>query len=182
MFEIGRIFASGQPGELPSEREALALVASGGVPEQGRAQAAREIDFHDVKGALEAAVDAMRLGPLSFESGAVKHLREGQTAAIKLDGKMIGSLGRLSESVAMAYKFRQPVYVAELDLTALLASEERPVQYQPLARYPAVVRDVSLLVERDVTFADLIQTVMDEQSSGVSQRATGGSLRRTKHS
>ena len=163
LFEIGRIFANQEPGELPREREALALVASGGVKEAGRAQAVREIDFYDVKGALAAAVDAMKLGPLEFERGAVKHLREGQTAAIKLNGEIIGSLGRLSESVASAYKFRQAVYVGELDLTSLLASEERSVLYRPLARYPAVVRDVTLLVNRDITFADLIRTVTDEK-------------------
>jgi phenylalanyl-tRNA synthetase beta chain len=163
LFEIGRIFARGEAGALPKEREALALVASGGVKLAGHARPTREVDFYDAKGALEAAVDGMRLGPLVFESGAVKHLREGQTAAIKLEGKTIGSLGRLSERVAAAYKFRQAVYVAELDLSAMLASEERPRQYRPLARYPAVIRDVTLLVKRDVTFADLIQTVSDEK-------------------
>ena len=163
LFEIGRIFSKQQPGELPKECEALAFVASGGVLEAGRAGTVREIDFYDAKGSLEAAVDAMRLGPLSFESGRVKHLREGQTALIKLNGRMIGSLGRISETVATAYKFRQPVYLAEIDLTALLASEPRSVQYQPLVRYPSVVRDVTLLVERQVTLADLIKTVMGEK-------------------
>jgi len=163
LFEIGRVFAGGQPDELPQEREALALVASGGVKLAGRAQATRELDFYDAKGALEAAVEAIRLGPLEFGDGAVRHLREGQTAAIKLDGQIIGSLGRLSEGVSAAYKFRQAVYVAELDLNALLFSEQRPVQYHSLARFPAVVRDVTLLVRRDVAFADLIQTVRGEQ-------------------
>jgi phenylalanyl-tRNA synthetase beta chain len=163
LFEIGRIFANQGPGELPREREALALVACGDVKEAGRAQAVREIDFYDVKGALEGAVDAMKLGPLEFARGVLKHMRDGQTAAIKLNGAVIGSLGRLSESVASAYKFRQAVYVGELDLTALLASKERPVLYRPLARYPAVIRDVTLLVNRDITFDDLIQTVTDEK-------------------
>jgi phenylalanyl-tRNA synthetase beta chain len=133
------------------------------MTEQGRAQAARQVDFQDLKGALEAAVEATRMTPMTFESASVRHLREGQTAAIKLKGRTIGSLGRLSESMATAYKFRQPVYVAEIDLAALLASAETSVQYQPLNRYPAVVRDVSLLVGRDVTFAGLLQTAMDEQ-------------------
>ena len=79
-------------------------------------------------------------------------MREGQAAAIKLaDGTAIGSIGRLSESIAAAYKFRQPVYVAELDLTALLDSEPRAIQYKPLPRFPSVVRDVTLLISRDVS-------------------------------
>jgi phenylalanyl-tRNA synthetase beta chain len=165
LFEIGRVFASQRAGELPNELEALAFVASGGAQEANRAQASRDIDFGDAKGALEAAVDSMRLGSLEFESGQVKHLRTGQSAAIKLNGAVIGSLGRLSEAIAVAYKFRQAVYVGELDLTALLASEERAVVYRSLARYPAVSRDVTFLVNRDVTFAALIQTAMADRVS-----------------
>ena len=72
LYEIGRIFASsasGQAtGELPNERDALALIAHGGAIDEGHAQARREIDFFDLKGALKAAIDAMNLGPLAFEN------------------------------------------------------------------------------------------------------------------
>ena len=164
LFEIGRIFASSGPGELPQERESLGLLATGGATEEGRAQATSEIDFFELKGAIEAALDAMKLGPVSFSRATVKHLREGQAARITLaDGTAIGSAGRLAESIASSYKFRQPVYLAELDLTALLESESRSVQYAPLPRYPSVTRDVTLLVSRDVNFADVVQFVESEQ-------------------
>ena len=164
LFEIGRIFAGSEVGELPVEREALGMVATGGSIEEGRAQATREIDFYELKGALETAFDAMKLGPLSFSKVAVKHLREGQAASITLaDGTAVGTAGRLAESIATAYKFRQPVYVAELDLTALLDAERQAAQYAPLPRYPSVVRDVTLLVSREVDFADLVQFVDSEK-------------------
>ena len=160
LFEIGRVFGGSAAKELPREVEALALIATGGALEEGQAQAARELDFFELKGALDAAVDAMNLGPLNFHKANVKHLRAGQAAAITLpDGAAIGSIGRLAESIASSYKFRQAVYVAELDFTSLLASEGRAIQYAPLPRYPAVVRDVTLLVGRDVTFANLVQAV-----------------------
>ncbi|MDQ1708244.1 MAG: phenylalanyl-tRNA synthetase beta chain [Pyrinomonadaceae bacterium] len=160
LFELGRVFATFKQGELPVEREALALVATGGALTEGRVQAEREFDFFQLKGALEAAVDAMGLGPLTFSSAAIAHLRPGQSAAIFLDDETpLGSIGRLSESLAQPYKFRQPVYLAEIDLSSLLESRGRPLQYAPLPRYPAVVRDVTLLVGRDVTFAELKQAI-----------------------
>ena len=70
------------PGELPQETLALAMVATGGALEENRAQAERELDFFDLKGALEAAVDWMNLSPLSFAPASVRHLRAGQTARI----------------------------------------------------------------------------------------------------
>ena len=164
LFEIGRVFANVVSGQLPVEREALGLIATGDVQEEGRAQGSREWSFYDFKGVLEAAVDAMKLGPLGFAAGKVKHLREGQSAVVALrDGTAIGSIGRLSEAIAASYKFRQPVYVAELDLTALLESQPRAVQYKPLPRYPSVVRDITLLVSREVTFSQLSEAIESRQ-------------------
>lgn len=165
LFEIGRVFlANLEDGELPFERESFALVLTGGATEEGRAGAARELDFYDLKGALESAVEAMNIAPLRFEAASLKHLREGQSARILLDeATAVGSIGRLADEVAAEYKFRQPVYVCEVDLNALLEVKERAVLYTPLPRYPSVVRDVSLLVERRVPFGELIAAVMSEQ-------------------
>ena len=160
LFEIGRIFADLGDAELPAEREALGLIATGLVQEQGRAQGSNELGFYEFKGALESAVDAMNLGPLRFSAAKFQHLREGQSAVLSLgDGTRIGSIGRLSEAIASNYKFRQPVYVAELDLTALLESQPRTIQYKPLPRFPSVVRDITLLVSRDVTFSQLREAI-----------------------
>jgi phenylalanyl-tRNA synthetase beta chain len=164
LFEIGRLFATSAPDELPAEREALALVATGGALEEGFGQATREVDFYDLKGALEAATAALNIAPLRFAPGSVKHLRAGQTALVQLkDGQTIGSIGRLADSIAGPYKFRQPVYVAEVNFSALPASDVTSVQYKPLARYPSIVRDVTLLVGRDTTFAGLSEAVREQR-------------------
>src|SRR6185369_11025651 len=133
LFEIGRIFSISTPKKLPDETLALALVATGGALEENRPQADRELDFFDLKGALEAAVNWMNLSPLKFSHGAARHLRLGQSALIELaDGKEIGTMGRLAENLAASYKFRQPVYVLELDLSALLSGPAKVIQYSPL--------------------------------------------------
>ncbi|HEV7373771.1 MAG TPA: phenylalanine--tRNA ligase subunit beta [Pyrinomonadaceae bacterium] len=165
LFEAGRVFAANsERGQLPLELESFALVASGMATEEGRAGASRELDFYDLKGALEASVDAMNLKPLRFEAAHIKHLRDGQAARISIDGnKAIGSIGRLDEAVAALYKFRQAVYVAEVDLSALLEAEEMPVLYAPLARYPSVVRDISLLVGRRVTLTEMLDAVSEQR-------------------
>jgi phenylalanyl-tRNA synthetase beta chain len=157
LFETGRVFGVTTAGQLPMEREAFALVATGGALAANRAQAERELDFFDLKGALDAAVDAMNLPPLDFEMAAVKHLRAGQSAAISIQGTAIGSIGPLAESIGGAYKFRQPIWLAEVDLTTLLEIKELPVLYSPLPRFPSIVRDVSLLVNRKITIAELLK-------------------------
>jgi phenylalanyl-tRNA synthetase beta chain len=171
LFESGRVFAA-RTGELPDEREALALVLTGGAVEECRAGAAsRELDFYDLKGALEAAADALGVASLEFEEAEARHLREGQAARVLVDGEVVGSLGRLAEGVAAGYKFRQPVFVAELNFGALLGAAERRVRYQPLARFPSVVRDISLVADRRVAFAAMRRAVLElgfEDCRGVS--------------
>jgi phenylalanyl-tRNA synthetase beta chain len=173
LFETGRVFAASGASEggesRPNEVEAFALVITGEALEEGRA-AGRPADFFDLKGGLEAAADAMRVGELEFEPASVKHLREGQAAKVILGGREVGNAGRLSEELAARYKFRQPVYVAEVSLTALLASAERPARYTPLPRYPGVARDVSLVAERRVTYGELRRAVLSlglEECRGV---------------
>jgi len=160
LFEIGRVFGPISLGELPEERLALGLVATGGALKANQAQAEREIDFFDVKGALETAVDWMSLTPLSFTQASSPHLRVGQSARIKLsDGSEVGTIGRLAESVAANYKFRNAVYVLELDLEKLLTAPAKVVQYSSLPRYPSVVRDISLLLDRTVALDELLDAV-----------------------
>src|SRR5438270_7131650 len=118
LFETGHVFASpsegdegasgevergapGEDGERPNEVEAFALVLTGEAVEEGRA-AGRALDFFDLKGALEAAADAMRVGGLEFKSDSVPHLREGQSARVLLGGEEVGALGRLAEELAAA--------------------------------------------------------------------------------
>ena len=166
LFEIGRVFAGSGPGELPQEREALAVIATGDAVGEGYAQAVGEIDFLYVKGALEAAIEATKFGPLVFANADVKHLRRAQSAKLtRYDGRAVGTLGRLAESIAASYKFRQPVFIGEIDLTTLFESQLRSVQYRPLPRYPSVVRDVTLLVDRNVQFSSLVHAIDSRQIS-----------------
>jgi phenylalanyl-tRNA synthetase beta chain len=165
LFEIGRVFGANRaPGQMPEEREALALVATGGKRQTGEAGTLVELGFFDVKGALEAAFESMNVPAPTFTSDVVKHLRRGQAAIIKShDGATIGSIGALGDEIGAAYKFRQKVFVAEVDLTSLLEIADQPVFYSPLPRFPSVVRDVSLLLDRKVAVADLLQSVAAQQ-------------------
>lgn len=188
LFEIGRIFSGLGDQQLPQERLALALIATGGALEENRAQPDRELDFFDLKGALEAAVDWMNLSSLRFAPGSARHLRAGQTALINSgDGKAIGTIGRLAENVATSYKFRQPVYVLELDLDALLSGPTKAIQYSPLPRYPSVTRDISLLVDRKVSLDEIFavvnnQPVADCRSVKLVGTFEGGNIQSSKRS
>ena len=160
LFELGKVFAAtANEDSLPKEQELFALVMTGGELLENRAMPAREFDFYDAKGALEAAFDAINLPAVEYAAKDVKHLRKGQAAEIRCEGKSVGTIGRLSDEIAQAYKFRQPVFVAEVDLQTLLAAGEQDVLYRPLSVYPSIERDVSVLIKRNVTLAEIKRAI-----------------------
>lgn len=163
LFELGKVFAASiKENDLPEEKELFALVLTGNENLQNKAMAIREFNFYDAKGALESAVDAINLSSLDFAANDVKHLRKGQSAEILSNGRAVGTIGRISDELALTYKFKQPVFVAEVDLQTLLEEKEQTVLYKPLPVYPAIVRDVSLLAKRNVSFADIKKAIEAE--------------------
>ncbi len=159
LFEIGKVFASSASGELPHERELFGALLTGSEINEQRAMPVRELDFYDAKGAVESVLDAVGVAEVDFIAAEVEHLQRGQSAEIKAGDKVIGSVGRLNAEIAGDYKFKQPVYVAEIDLQTALAAATKPVVYAALPKYPSVVRDVSLLVKRDFNFSSISETI-----------------------
>lgn len=162
LFEIGKAFGAGHGEDgLPVERELFSVVLTGGDALKKRMLPARTLDFYDAKGAVEGALEAIGFDSVEFRSADVKHLRAGQTAAVYIDGGCIGTLGRLNEEISTQHKFKQPVFLAEIDLDAVFSRNTHPVLYRPLPKYPSIIRDVSLLVDRATTFEDVRSAVID---------------------
>lgn len=163
MFELGKAFSSGGEGKLPVERQLFAVALTGGLVGEGRQLAARELDFYDAKGAVEAALETVGISSAAFAADDVAHLRRGQAASIKIGPHIVGSVGRINEEIASNYKFKQPVYVAEIDLQAVLEQAPEPVRYTPLPKYPSVVRDVSFVVDRSMEFEAIRSIVLRDK-------------------
>jgi len=109
-----------------------------------------------------SSIDRRRRSRASFSAAEIKHLRPGQSAIVSVSGNPVGTVGRLNEEISAHYKFRQPVYVAEIDLQAVLANPPDPVRYAALSKYPSVVRDVSFAVKRSITFDSIRQAITEE--------------------
>ncbi|MEP7212339.1 MAG: phenylalanine--tRNA ligase subunit beta [Acidobacteriota bacterium] len=162
LFEIGKVFAANRSEDgLPAEREAIALIITGGEMNEGRGLPARELDFYDVKGAVESVIAAVGVAGVSYAPADAAHLKRGQSAVVSIGETNIGYIGRLNEEISSDYKFKQPVYVAEIDLQAAFEAPVSPVVYTPLSKYPGVTRDVSFLVDRSVSFAMIRKAIVE---------------------
>lgn len=163
LFEIGKAFTKSETeGELPVERELLTILVTGHELFANRAMPGRELDFYDAKGSIESALTAVGANEAVFSAAEHTHLRSGQAATITLDGEIIGSIGTINQDIETYYKFKQPIYVAEIDLQAVLSASGSPVVYSPLPKFPAVVRDISFLVKRTLAFSQIVETIREQ--------------------
>ncbi|MEZ5425485.1 MAG: phenylalanine--tRNA ligase subunit beta [Pyrinomonadaceae bacterium] len=160
LFEFGKVFsASEKEGGLPRERELFSIVMTGNEMAAEKATPDRPFDFFDAKGAVETLPRALHTKNFEFAPKEFKHLRKGQSAEISFGGKPVGSIGRLNEALTTQFKFKQPVFVAEVDLRTILEKSEETFLYKPLPVFPGIVRDVSLLLKRSDNFRDLVAEI-----------------------
>lgn len=155
LFEIGRVFTAGE-SERPLEREVLGLAMSGAVsPDDWRG--ARAADFYDLAGTLEAALASMGMNISGFtiERASVEYLHPGQSAALSRDGVEVARYGRLHPRLTTLFKFRQPVYVGEIEFGKLLELPADEVHYSALPKLPSSARDVSALLPDGVMWGEI---------------------------
>jgi len=143
LFEIGAAF-SVSCGE--QHRLAFAWTGAGSAEHWGGG--ARPADFFDAKGLVERVGEALRL-PLAFSPVGAPFLAPGRAASVSSSGVTIGLVGQLAPLLATARDLpaADEIYVAEIDLDAVARLvPARDAQVETLPRFPAIVRDISIVV------------------------------------
>jgi phenylalanyl-tRNA synthetase beta chain len=158
LFELGKVFAAaGGAGEAPRETPRIAAVASGEASAEQWGVAARRVDFHDLKGDLEA-VAALSGGQLDFRPAAPSWAHPGRAADVLRDGKVVGAIAELHPRLQQALDLDHPVVAFELDLAALVA-RSLP-RAGTLSKFPSVRRDLAFIVADDVAWGALEATAV----------------------
>jgi phenylalanyl-tRNA synthetase beta chain len=171
-FEIGAVYlrdASVQDGPLAvagySQPKRLAAVAYGPVVEEQWGQPTRNVDFFDVKADLEALFAPRAL---KFEKTEHPALHPGRSARVLLDGEAIGFIGELHPRWQQKYELPLAPVLFEVDVVAL-QRRDIPV-YKEISKFPAVVRDLALVVKQDISAQALLDTFVAEQQSNAACR------------
>ncbi len=158
LFETGVRFIPGTAST--TEQTVLAGIVMGtAVPEQW-GEPARATDFHDVKSDLEALLTIVG-AESEFDWVADVHpaLQPGRAARLRRRGQPVGWLGSLHPSLIRPCGLEEAPLLFELDLGSLTATTV--TAYQELSRFPAVRRDIAILVKRDTPVGRLVGAVTD---------------------
>ena len=157
LFELSMRFSK-QGSEVKQEKTLAILAAGPAWPEQWGLDSRRPVDFHDVKGDLEALAAATgEPGAFALEAAAHPALHPGQSARVLRDGEPVGWIGALHPEVARALDIGVPVVLLEVALEAVRRA--RVPRFEPLSPFPAVRRDLAVVVDEAVPAARIADAV-----------------------
>lgn len=162
LFELRRIFIPKKEGELPEERDRLALLIQGRHFLRSWAEPDRTADFFDIKGHVETILEVLNVNFVKFKLEGPDFLHPAQKATIYSSDKELGFLGKLHPEIEEHYELRGPVFVAELDLLSLFEVSTKSKVYRPFPRrFPPALRDIAVVVDEDICAADVEKVIRE---------------------
>lgn len=165
-FEQGRIFSKANAKVVrPQEIEYLAGAVTGNIEEQNWQNRAQKVDFFAVKGDVEQLLASFnKQAAVSYQATtAIPQLHPGQAALILMNQQEVGFIGTVHPSYAQKLGLPQTV-VFQLNLEKIEHLTTKSNVYVPAAKFPAVTRDIAVLVPQSVTHAQLQDII--QQSGG----------------
>lgn len=105
-----------------------------------------KVDFYLIKGIVENLLDYLGFkNRVSFVKEEIPSLHPGISAAIYLDRKKIGVIGRVHPTLK-----KDEIYVCELSMTSLYKSQIKPIKYKEASKYPEIIKDVAFIVDNSI--------------------------------
>ena len=164
LFEWGKVFIRKEQDQQPSERTFLAGVMIGPYQKKSWYDNERPVDFYDIKGAAEALLRGLGLHGFFFKKGAAFPGYDPDiSACIYHSDLLMGQAGRVSAGVMKACDLeKEDAFMFEVDVEVLLERISGSSRFRPFVKFPAVYRDISLLVDRQVQSASIVGIIEQE--------------------
>jgi phenylalanyl-tRNA synthetase beta chain len=155
-FESREVYHPQKGEKLPQERRSLAGLAMGAVAPEVWNVPSREVDFYYVKGCVEQLLAELRTpAPTFTTSKARPYLHPSKGAVVTVEEVEVGAAGELHPKVAEAFELPAGVFIFELDLPTLADRFWREITFAPLPRFPAVDRDVAVVVDEGASAEEI---------------------------
>lgn len=154
LFEVGKTFLPKEGQQLPEEPVVISLGMYG-----------PEADFYALKGICENLFEQLHVGHVEYVP-VTDHptYHPGRTASVWVGENKIGVLGEIHPAVSSKYGVETACYIAELDFEGLFAACDSDIKYHALPKFPAVTRDIAMLVDKTVPAAGIEKII--KRSSG----------------
>jgi phenylalanyl-tRNA synthetase beta chain len=160
LFELRRVFLPQRGERLPKEVKFLVGLAMGFDRDPHWAFSPRAVDFYDIKGCLENLLDTLQIKQAKFiKADDIPYLHPGKASKIVLGDELLGASGEVHPEVLGHYEVREKVCLFEMDFSKMARWAGGERRFQPLPKFPAVYRDLSLVVDKALEAERVMETI-----------------------
>lgn len=157
IFEIGKTFFL-KNTNIPEEEYwigALSIEKS----ERDWRGVDRKRDFYEMKGIIELLLDRLGVGKADFQEGNVSYLKNGSSTLAYMGNRVIGWVGEVGENALAYFDIHEKVFVFEICLGEIVPFIKKAVRLKELPRFPASIRDISIVVPADITHREIVSSI-----------------------
>ncbi|VAW36570.1 Phenylalanyl-tRNA synthetase beta chain [hydrothermal vent metagenome] len=164
LFEIGKVFLPVDGQQQPLEEQHLCAVFSGRRQLDGPPVhfGTPLFDIYDAKGIIENLLNEIRLEAHFTMDSEAPYSAPGLFLTIESAGKYLGELGKLSPTVLKAFGIKEEVYFLDLNLDNAGAAQIAGINFKPLSRFPAVKRDLAIIIDNGIGAGELADAINNE--------------------
>lgn len=162
LFEWGKIYLKDDSMELPVERLNLSGIMNGSYDSKKWHNELRPVDFYDIKGAVEVLLKSAGLTGYQFKKDMMPETYDKDcSCSICLNEVSIGHLGRLNPDIPGRCDIKSDnLFIFEIDVDTLLeALPDNRASYKSYGKYPAVFRDISIIVDKKVESGKILYII-----------------------
>jgi len=157
LFELGKVYLP-RNKDLPDEREVLCGLLSGPRLEKSWQGGDELLDFFEAKGVVEGLLSQLGV-EAGFEQCSDESLHSSKQTAIVISGNRLGVVGELHPKVLESFEIAEAAYLFEIDLPALLPFTIGHKMFKPIPRFPAIVRDMALVVDAEIAHQKVLDII-----------------------
>ncbi len=155
IFEIANTYSAPDAHKHPVEERICAIAMYGKKAEQTWLDAARSVTFYDLKGAVEAVLRAAGCSEWCVAKAEKSYFSPGVAEELRLWQTPVALMGEVSAVLREQWGLKEPVFYAEISLEKLTEQARRVRTFKEWPKYPAIERDLSLVVKESVKSGDL---------------------------
>ena len=161
LFEIGKVFLKAADSSISEENHiCVGLMGKAGrVGLSQRRPVVSEEIFLWIKGIVESLAAAQHVDDVVFKTAEHAGMEKGWAAVIEAAGKPCGILGVVKPEIRKKWRMIEPIAIAEINAAVFVSNIFRQVQLKPIPVYPAVSRDVAMVVNESVRHEDVIKII-----------------------
>jgi len=170
LFEMRRVYLGRDSESMPHEPISIAGAMTGSRDGDGWSRPNELIDFYDAKGNVEALLEALEIGGISWLADTPEpYYHPGKSCTVFAGRERIGSVGEVHPAVLDTFNIDKPVFCFELDFEKLVQISRQKLSITAPSRFPDSSRDVAILVPDTLTSEKILACVRGVKAKELEQ-------------